>query len=285
MSRDGLTANEKFLLVAMTLHTKAAKGNTMWHSYKSLARETGMSDSTVRRAAKSLEDKGLIQRKPRFVVRSGETKPARTSDLVTVLVGCGQEMQKSVAVEVEDDPLVTVPTGSRQSDKGAQSHSGEAPPTVTAQNKEVEQGKEKFSNQIRPTSPSPSSPAPVDDSCLLEGPGESGEPDTAEAFDELDRLQANEHTPETPDYLAGLDDFAPLEPTETEDWEDDWEPIGDSQPDQPDNVGRIKAIHEENDQAHPEAPTAALARFRNRGHPARAQELASTIANGLRFPA
>jgi hypothetical protein len=135
----------------------------------------------------------------------------------------------------------------------------------------------------RPTSPSPSSPAPVDNSCLPERP-DNEEPDTAEAFDELDRLQANEHTPETPDYLASLDAFDPPEPTDAEDWGADWEPIGGSLPDEEHNVGRLKEIHEENNEEPPEAPAAALTRFRSRGHPARAQELASAMASGLRFP-
>lgn len=119
---------------------------------------------------------------------------------------------------------------------------------------------------------------------MLEGSDESGEPDTAEAYDELDRLQANESTPETPDYLAGLDAFAPLEPTDEEEWDDGEEPIDGSEPDQSDNVGRINEFQGENNQEHQEAPVVALARFRNRGHPARAQELASAIADGWRVP-
>ena len=91
-----------------------------------------------------------------------------------------------------------------------------------------------------------------------------------------DRLEAiersdAERTPEPPAWFDALPSF-------------DEEPIGTDWPEHQGDAGWLKEIHEENNQEHPEAPAAALARFRSRGHPARAQELASTIANGWRFP-
>ncbi|PWF82353.1 hypothetical protein DEJ38_06550 [Kocuria rosea] len=105
----------------------------------------------------------------------------------------------------------------------------------------------KSKDQIRPTSPSPSSPAPVDNFGSLEET-EEGEPDTAEAYDVLDKLQANESTPDTPDYLIGLDDDGPLEPT-GHDWDEEpqeHEPIGPHQPPAPSNAGRLEIHQEEN---------------------------------------
>lgn len=60
-SQDGITSNEKFLLVAMAGYATTDNGNKCWVSAKKLASRCSMGERTVRRLLSQLVEKGLIE--------------------------------------------------------------------------------------------------------------------------------------------------------------------------------------------------------------------------------
>ena len=89
---------QRTLLMALILRCNPDKGYTCWPSYRRLADDTQLDEITLRRAAKQLEEKGLIRRKQRtmksniFVVNAdvllrhaAEAQEARNQELAEML--------------------------------------------------------------------------------------------------------------------------------------------------------------------------------------------------------
>lgn len=100
MVRDSRTTKgaQRSLLMALALRANPKKGYSCWPSYRRLADDTQYDEVTLRRAAKTLEDLGLIRRKQRsmrsnlFILNTErmaqhkhEADAARRRELLTLL--------------------------------------------------------------------------------------------------------------------------------------------------------------------------------------------------------
>ncbi len=132
MLRDSRTTKgaQRTLLMALVLRCNPNKGYICWPSYRLLADDTQLDAITLRRAAKALEDKGLIRRKQRatrsniFIVNaelleqhSAEARLAREKEKLSWLPDASplptSELDEGDYIAPADEDVLAAVTGGR----------------------------------------------------------------------------------------------------------------------------------------------------------------------------
>ncbi len=128
---QGVEPLEKLLLIALANY--ASPRMTCWPSQGTLARDTCMSDRTIRRLVIVLGEKGLIERKPQF-----RPNGSRTSDLITLRLTPPDtqsghprtEMDKPPDTQSAPEPILTVKRKAR--DRASDENARTPAPTGSA---------------------------------------------------------------------------------------------------------------------------------------------------------
>lgn len=114
---DNIDKHEKLVLACLWSHS-SMEGTGAFPKVETIAHETGLSVSTVKKSNTSLEKKGFIKRVANFRPQAPGQKPAQTANSYELFVPLSTEQARNMGAEEETPSRDATPGGGRDTTPG-----------------------------------------------------------------------------------------------------------------------------------------------------------------------